>query len=232
MKENGIFMILILLIISFNCEKIILSKKSFLTTNNKISQNNDNHLEKNNLLIKNELMKSFKKLSKLSFDSSDLMGIYLNGNLTINHLEGNVDTQLTNNNAVIDNSNNVDHSSKNNVNSYNSVSKKSTKGNVVEKINSGIINSNNNLPENTSNYPPSQLSENRSRERSENQRNYPNGMLSENRSIDLSENTRHYPPWLQSDNLSIELSENQRNYPLPFGRVAPPLMVCSRRIEV
>ena len=97
----------------------------------------------------NQLMKSLNQITNLNFEASDLLNHYLNGNVTINSLHGNTDTQITDENNVVMNSHNNDLSNKTNENSFNTISKISNAKDITKKTNFGTISRGNVLDENS-----------------------------------------------------------------------------------
>ena len=101
-------------------------------------------------LLQEKLASSFEDL--LSRSNSSKMTI-LSGNFSLNSLEHNINTELIRNDTITVNSNNINNSTEDNVNSHNNLNKISSSGDVRKHINRGSINLNNKIYRDVSRKP-------------------------------------------------------------------------------
>ena len=123
----------------------------FFTNNNSNiidSQQNKNEIkdyDKISSSLTSHLKSTFFKLFDLLKSEpkkevkDDAMSVYLNGNISLNLMDNNLGTNLTNKNEYILNSNNLNNQKTNNNNSFNKLKKIKTQGNVTKIINKGEI---------------------------------------------------------------------------------------------
>ena len=130
-----------------SCVKVLsegkfLKKDKSINSKYTINKNDFNDYDVQ-FLAKNQILKSIDLFTPRRNDNNTLnqiMNRYLNGNLTLNFLDNNTNSALTNEEKIVENSNNFDNSSKKNINSNNQLSRVITEGNVIKKINFGQIN--------------------------------------------------------------------------------------------
>lgn len=85
----------------------------------------------------------FKLMGLMKADgssSNDGMAVYLNGNISMNIMDGNVGTRIINRKEYVINSHNTDSHTIRNLNSHNNLNKITKQGNVRKQINNGAIN--------------------------------------------------------------------------------------------